>query len=300
MRFIAGLGRFLVTAVVVVVAVIVGRQVWVYYVDAPWTRDGRVSADVVGVTPDVAGPVVEVLVHDEQLVHKGDVLFRIDPARFRIAELQAEAALAARKSDLDQATREYNRYRQLNQLSTSLEKQEQMQAALQLAAANYQAAQVNQSLAQLNLDRTEVRASVNGSISNMTLRPGDYVSSGKGVFALVDTDTIRVDGYFEETKLGQVGVGDKVTVQLMGMKTTLHGHVQSIASGIADREQTSSSDLLANVNPTFSWVRLAQRVPVRVKLEDAPADDALLVGRTATVVVEKGTRHAALNLLAWD
>ncbi|MES1147584.1 MAG: HlyD family efflux transporter periplasmic adaptor subunit, partial [Bradyrhizobium guangdongense] len=134
-----------------------------------------------------------------------------------------------------------------------------------------------------------VRASVNGSITNMDLRPGTYVSAGKGVMALVDTDTLRVEGYFEETKLSRIHVGDPVSIRLMGDNTRLTGRVESIAAGIEDRDRTAGSNLLANVNPTFNWVRLAQRVPVRIKLDDVPPDIALVSGRTATVEVRPAT-----------
>jgi RND family efflux transporter MFP subunit len=299
MKILAALGRLSVTTIAVLAAVLIGWQVWFYYVDAPWTRDGRVRADVIGVAPDVSGPVAEVLVHDEQTVHRGEVLFRIDRVRFEIAVQQAEAVVAARKATLDQAVRDYNRYRQLDTLSTSQQKQEQTNADMQLAAASYRQALSDQRLAQLNLERSEVKAPADGIISNLDLRPGDYVSTGKAVFALVDTATLRVEGYFEETKLGRLAVGDPVTVQLMGMPTQLRGHVQSIAAAIADRERSASADMLANVNPTFSWVRLAQRVPVRVKLDEVPYAAELVVGRTATVVVQNAAQHAPLSLVSW-
>jgi RND family efflux transporter MFP subunit len=299
MTILQSLGRVAVTLIAVLVAVVIGRQVWTYYVDDPWTRDGRVRADVVGVAPDVSGLVSEVMVRDEQVVHKGDLLFRIDPARFDIAVQQADAVVAARKATLDQSIRDFNRYHQLSNLSTSVEKQEQTSAAMQLAAASYRQALSDRGLAALNRERSAVRASVNGAITNLDLRPGDYVSAGKGMFALVDSDTIRVDGYFEETKLGRLAVGDRVTVQLMGLPVVLKGHVESVASAIADRERSESGNMLANVNPTFSWVRLAQRVPVRVALDDPPPGLPLLVGRTATVVVQNGRIHAPFDLLAW-
>ncbi|MDR3534351.1 MAG: HlyD family secretion protein [Rhodopila sp.] len=299
MKFLSAFGRLSVTAIALFVAVLVGRQVWFYYVDAPWTRDGRVSADVVGVAPDVSGLVAEVLVHDEQTVHRGDVLLRIDPARFQIAVDQAESVVANRKATLDQAVRDFNRYRQLDTLSTSKQKQEQTAADMQAASASYRQALADYHLAQLNLERSEVKASVNGIVTNMDLQPGDYVSAGKGVFALVDTDTLRVEGYFEETKLSRVAVGDPVTVRLMGQQTELHGHVHSIAAGIADRERSASEDMLANVNPTFTWVRLAQRVPVRVLLDDVPEGLPLVIGRTATVIVRNASMPKPLNLLSW-
>lgn len=292
-------GRVALTLAMVLVATLVGRQIWAYYVDDPWTRDGRVRADVVAVTPDVSGPVAEVLVRDEQAVHHGDVLFRIDTARFEIALEQADAVVEARKATLDQAARDYERYRQLDTLSTSVQKQEQAVAALKLATASYRQALADRNLAALNLDRSAVKASVDGTVTNLDLRPGDYVGAGKGVFALVDRNTLRVEGYFEETKLERIAVGDKATVRLMGTSVALKGHVQAVATAIADRERSPSGDMLANVNPTFSWVRLAQRVPVRIVLDDAPADLTLLMGRTATVAIQNGTFHRPFDLLAW-
>nr|WP_283813144.1 HlyD family efflux transporter periplasmic adaptor subunit [Bradyrhizobium manausense] len=110
-------------------------------------------------------------------------------------------------------------------------------------------------------------------------------SAGKGVMALVDSDTLNVEGYFEETKLARIRVGDKVQVRLMGERGTLSGHVESIAAGIEDRDSAEGASLLANVNPTFSWVRLAQRVPVRIALDRVPDNVSLVAGRSATVEV---------------
>jgi multidrug resistance efflux pump len=144
-------------------------------------------------------------------------------------------------------------------------------------------------VADLNLRRTVVTSPVDGTVTNVALEPGDYVTTGKGVMALVDSSTIRIEGYFEETKLPKIHIGDRVVVRLMGESRDLTGHVQSIAAGIADRERTDSADLLANINPTFNWVRLAQRVPVRVKPDSVPAGMELVIGRTATVTIEPGT-----------
>ncbi len=279
------LGRVALTLILVGLAVFVGRQLWSYYMEQPWTRDGKVRADVVSVAPDVSGLVTEVLVHDNQTVPKGQVLFRIDPERFRLALQQADATVADRRASMEEAGREAARYNKLDQLSVSREKQEQTIAAAQSAIAQYRQALADRDVAQLNLDRSEVKSPVDGVVTNVDLEPGDYVSGGKSVMALIDSSTLRVEGYFEETKLDRIRVGDPVRVKLMGDDTVLHGHVESIAAGIADRERTESSSLLADVNPTFSWVRLAQRVPVRVKLDDVPQNVKLVVGRTATVAI---------------
>ncbi|MDN4982843.1 HlyD family secretion protein [Bradyrhizobium arachidis] len=281
----AWLGRLALTVLVVVAALGVGRELWVYYMESPWTRDGRVRADVVQVAPDVSGFVTDVLVKDNQKVHHGDVLFRIDRQRFALALRQADASVAGHQATLDQANADLKRYSTLTTDAVSQQKQEQVLATQLQAKAAFDQAVADRAVAQLNLDRSEVRASVNGVITNMDLRPGTYVSAGKGVMALVDSDTLHVEGYFEETKLPRIRVGDKVKVRLMGEKNRLTGHVESIAAGIEDRDRAEGASLLANVNPTFSWVRLAQRVPVRIALDPVPDNVSLVAGRSATVEV---------------
>jgi multidrug resistance efflux pump len=279
------LGRFTVTAIAVGIAAIIGWQLWIYYVEAPWTRDGRVRADVVQVAADVSGLVSEVLVRDNQAVKQGEVLFRIDPARFQIALRDAQAAADNKLAVAQEAERETARYNRLNALSVSEEQQQQRGAAAVEAQAAYRQALASRDVAALNLARSAVHASVNGFVTNFDMRPGDYVDAGKPLFALIDSDSFHVDGYFEETKLPRIKVGDPASVYLIGESAEIEGHVESIAGGIADRERQGSADLLANVNPTFSWVRLAQRVPVRIALDHVPPVVRLVTGRTATVVV---------------
>jgi RND family efflux transporter MFP subunit len=244
-----------------------------------------VRADVVQVAPDVSGFVTDVLVKDNQKVHRGDVLFRIDRERFALALRQADASVAGHQATLDQANADLKRYSALTTDAVSQQKQEQVLATQLQAKAAFDQAVADRAVAQLNLDRSEVHASVNGVITNMDLRPGAYVTAGKGVMALVDSDTLHVDGYFEETKLARIRVGDKVQIRLMGEKGTLTGRVESIAAGIEDRDRAEGASLLANVNPTFSWVRLAQRVPVRIALDPVPDGMSLVAGRSATVEV---------------
>jgi len=277
--------RVLVTLAAVAAAIVVGLGLWNYYMDAPWTRDGRVRADVAIIAPDVSGLVTQVLVADNQHVKKGDVLFRIDPERFRLALREAEAQVAAREATYIQTAADYTRYSKLTDLSVTQQRLELARADAEAAKAAYDQAAADRDLAKLNLDRSEVRASVNGVITNMGLRPGTYVSTGHGAMALIDEDTLRVEGYFEETKLPRIHVGSRATIRLMGDTRDLTGHVESIASGIVDRERSEGANLLADVNPTFSWVRLAQRVPVRIKLDAVPAGESLVSGRTATVSI---------------
>ena len=282
---LASYGRYAITGIAVLAAIVVGHWLWGYYMDAPWTRDGRVRADIVVVAPDVSGFVTEVLVRDNQPVKRGDPLFRIDRARFELARQQAEAVVAGRKASLEQANLDFDRYHTLSADAVSRQRQEEVRATQLVAKAAHEQAVADLGVAQLNLDRSEVRASVNGVITNMDLRPGSFVSTGKGVMALVDTDTLRVEGYFEETRLSRIHVGDPASIRLMGDGTRLTGRVESIAAGIYDRDRGAGSNLLADVNPTFNWVRLAQRVPVRIALDEVPPGTLLVSGRTATVEI---------------
>jgi RND family efflux transporter MFP subunit len=277
--------RILATAILVTLALFGGRWLWIHYNVEPWTRDGRVRADVVEVSPDVNGLVTEVRVKDGQVVCAGEVLFVLDKARYELAKRQAEAAVTADVASLAQARRENQRNHTLGALVKTEQAEEGASKVAELAA-QLQAAVVQRDLARLNLERTTVRATVNGIVTNLELQPGDYASTGHQVLAVVDTDAIYVDGYFEETKLPLIQLGDRASVHIMGVNTTLHGSVETIAAGIEDRERSASNSDLANVNPTFSWVRLAQRVPVRIKLDHVPASVRLIAGRTATVAIE--------------
>ncbi|OYY04883.1 MAG: efflux transporter periplasmic adaptor subunit [Acidocella sp. 35-58-6] len=279
------LPRFLVTIAVVLVAGLVAWQLWIYYMLAPWTRDGRVRADVVEVAPDVSGLVSNIYVHDNQSVHVGDPLFQIDDVRFKVALQSAVALVAKDKAALAQASSDARRYNGLSGNAVSGEVRDQSNTAVLEAQAELDQANASEAEAELNLARATVRATVNGTITNFSMRPGDFVTRGTAVAALVDTDSMYVDGYFEETKLPRIAIGDKARVTLLGGGPVLDGHVESIDSGITDNERVASPNLLADVNPTFTWVRLAQRVPVRIALDHVPAGVRLIAGLTATVEI---------------
>jgi RND family efflux transporter MFP subunit len=281
-------GRIAVTLGVVLLAGFAGWQLWRFYMEEPWTRDGRIRAEVVGIAPDVSGLVQEVLVLDNQTVRRGEVLFRIDRDRFALALQQAEAVLSSRHASLQQAQRDQQRYGRLDQSAVSIQRQEQAVTDAQVAEAAWRQAMVERDIARLNLERLEVRAPVNGFVTNLELRPGDYLAAGRAAVALVDSDSFHIAGYFEETKLPRIRPGDRATARVMGEAGVIEGHVESVAAGITDRERGASENLLANVNPTFSWVRLAQRVPVRIAIDRVPEGLRLLSGRTATVTVLPG------------
>jgi RND family efflux transporter MFP subunit len=280
--------RFFITLIVVLVATFVAWQLWIYYMQDPWTRDGRVRADVVEIAPDVSGLVAQVFVHDNQIVHAGDKLFQIDPMRFTLAVQEATAAVAKAQSQYDEAARDAKRYESLSGNAVSDLTRDQSNTQALEAQAELNQAQADLATANLNLSRATVLATVNGVITNFSMRPGDYVTTGTAVAALVDSDSLYVDGYFEETKLPRIAIGDSATVQLLGGGPPITGHVESIDAGIADNERVAAANLLADVNPTFTWVRLAQRVPVRIALDHIPAGTRLIAGLTATVQIGSG------------
>jgi multidrug resistance efflux pump len=277
-------GQILFTLVVVAIAAFVLWRLVDYYMFAPWTRDGHVRADVVQVAPDVGGLIVKVNVVDNQPVNAGQVLFVIDPARYELALRQAQATALQRRATLDQARREDARNRTLGDL-VAREVTEESHSRVQTAEAALADAEVAIDTARLNLQRTTIVSPVDGYLNDRAPRTGEYVTAGRSVLSVVDLHSFRVDGYFEETKLHGIDIGQQVDIKIMGETKMLHGHVQSIVAGIEDRDRVQGSNLLPNVNPAFSWVRLAQRIPVRIALDEVPADFRMIAGRTATVSV---------------
>lgn len=276
--------RYLVTLAVVLAALFIGWRLWIHYENDPWTRDGRIKADVVQVAPDVTGQVVKLHVIDNQIVNVGDILFEIDPERFELALRQAKAAEEAAKVTLAQAIREANRNRELKDL-VATEVTEQGQSRVEEARAALLQAIVNRDKAQLDLDRTKVVAVVDGIVTNLVLRTGSYVTASHPVMALVDRHSYYAEGYFEETKLPNISEGNRATVRLMSDDEALEGHVHSISRGIEDRERTTGGKLMQNINPAFNWVRLVQRIPVRIEFDKIPEDVRLVSGQTVTIEI---------------
>ncbi|AOR80597.1 efflux RND transporter periplasmic adaptor subunit [Novosphingobium resinovorum] len=273
-------------ATLLVILVVLGGiyALWLRYQVEPVTRDGKVRADMVPVAADVSGLVTEVKVADNQMVRKGEILFIIDRPRYRLALEQAEANVASQRTALAQAVREDRRNRAMPEVIAA-EVIEQGTARVEGLRATIGQAVAARDLARFNLERTIVRAPVDGTVSNMSLQPGVYLTAGKAALALVYDHSLRVEGYFEETKLPAIRVGDRASIYLMGVADEIEGHVQSIAGGVEDRERAGTDGQLANVNPSFTWVRLAQRIPVRVTIDKIPANVRMIPGQTATVVV---------------
>jgi len=291
------LARVIATLLILAAGCVGAYELWTYYMLSPWTRDARVRADVVTIAPDIAGFVNDLRVKDNQTVRKGDILFIIDQERYKRDLAAAEANVAARKAEMLMRQSEADRRAKLTTLSISTEARENAQHVAAAATAAYQQAVADRSTASLNLERTVVRAPVNGFVTNLTLVIGQYAAVGTKLIALIDSDSYRVDGYFEETKIPVIKPGARVEIHLMSGGPALQGHVESISRGITDRDNPNGPELLANVTPTFEWVRLAQRIPARIHIDDVPDNVRISAGMTCTVVVAAPTREWAITSL---
>lgn len=291
--------RLLATGLILACAFVGAALVWQFYVTAPWTRDGRVRVQVASVAPQVSGQIVELRVADNQTVKKGDVLYVIDPFDFDVAIASAEAEMDNREADLQVKRTQAARREALTTLSTSVEEKQQFAGTAKIAEAALASAKAQLSQAKINRTRTEVRAPVNGRVTNLLLRVGDYATTGTVNIAVIDTDSFWIDGYFEETKMAHIHVGDTASAELLGYDPLIRGRVESITLGISIANAAPSTQGLPSVDPVYTWVRLAQRVPVRIRIESVPEGVTLVAGMTATVSVgEPGThRHAWLAAL---
>lgn len=281
---LAVIGRWSATLVVFAIAVVAALAIWHRYETRPWTRDGRVRADVVRVASDMGGLVTQVLVHDNQRVSAGQLLLVLDQPRFAAALEKADAAASSARATLALARRESTRDDALGNLVAS-ETRERNAAKVDTELAALAQARAEQRVARLNVQRTEVRATTDGIVTNLDLHAGDYLQPGAQALALIDTRSLRIEGYFEETKLACITEGDAAVARLMGDDHDVRGHVDTIAAGIADDQRSSTHNLLPAVAPTYTWVRLAQRIPVRIGIDDARPDTRLIVGRTASVTI---------------
>jgi multidrug resistance efflux pump len=276
----------LITLAMAAVAVVLGRAMWDAYMGAPWTRDGTVRVYVVTMAPQVAGQIVELPVKDNQFVHKGDLLMVIDPTDYKIAVSLNEAAVQQAQANALNAERESKRRQELTALAATVEEKQTFASNAVAVQAQYQQAVAKLEQARVNLQRTEIRSPVNGWVTNLLAQLGDYANVGANVISVVDADSFWVDGYFEETSLEPIRVGDPAEVKLMGYRQIVHGQVDSIARGINVANAQLNGQGLANVNPNFTWVRLAQRIPVRVHIDEVPEGVVLAAGMTATVQID--------------
>lgn len=279
------------TVSILIFAWVLVSALWRAYVLAPWTRDGRVSAQIVRIAPEVSGTVSDVLVSDDQYVKQGDILYRIDSARFALALAQAEAQLAAVNAALLQKTEDARRRRGMESIVPAEEIQRANQT-MAIAQAEMRSALVAVDKAKLDMEHTVLRAPVDGYITRLRLNKGDYAVTGQPNVALVDANSFRIIGYFEETKLHGIQPGASAQIRLMGFDDEIPGRVVSIGRGIADANQQADAQGLPSVAPSFSWVRLAQRIPVRIEFEQLPRNIILAAGMTGSIEVTapKGDR----------
>ncbi len=276
--------RYVATFIMVGIAAVLVVALWRVYMLSPWTRDGRVEVQVVGIAPEVSGTIIDVPVHDNQFVHKGDVLFTLDPVRFRLAIAQAQAQMDTARQQQQLRTSDVRRRQGLTGI-VSAEEQERVANTAAVAGSNLAGAQAALDLAKLNLQRSILYAPANGYVTHLRLRIGDFAAAGQPKLAIVDSDSFWITGYFEETKLDALHVGDAARMKLMGYSAPLRGHVESIGRGINDANDTINSRGLPTVNPVFTWVRLAQRVPVRIAIDAVPDGITLVAGLTTSVSV---------------
>ena len=273
------------TLLMLALAVLATLVIWDFYVTAPWTRDGSVRVQVASIAPQVSGQIIEIRVVDNQYVRQGDVLYIIDPFDFRVALDIGKAELRQKAADLQVKRMQAERRLHLTSLATTPEEQQQFVGNATQAQADFDAAQQQVAQADINLKRTQVRSPVNGYVTNLLMRVGDYAHVGTTNVSVIDADSYWIDGYFEETKMAHVCVGDRAEAQLMGYRDPIVGRVQSVTRGISVSNAAPSTQGLPSVDPVYTWVRLAQRVPVRIRITDVPAGVPLVSGMTATVTI---------------
>jgi multidrug resistance efflux pump len=285
------------TAGIAVVAVLIALVTWDQYNAGPWTRDGRVRVQVASVAPEISGQIVELRIVDNQFVHKGDLLYVIDPFDFDVALRTNKAVLQQRVADLNVKDLQSERRRRLSDLASSTEEKQIYEGNALQAKAAVDSAQQQVRQAEINLRRTEVRSPVNGVVTNLLLREGDYAHQGATNVSVIDTDSYWIDGYFEETKLARVCLGDSAEAKLLGYPAPITGHIATVTRGVSVSNAAASTQGLPNVDPVYTWVRLAQRVPVRIAIDKVPPGVPLVSGLTATVTIRDGKDSGNRTLL---
>ena len=268
-------------------AVTLAWVAWQAWLTEPWTRDGRIRVYVISMAPEVAGRIVQLRVHDNQFIYKGDTLMVIDPVDYALAVSNNEALLHRAEADAKDKAEEAQRRSALTTLSTSIETKQKFLSSATQANASVNQIQSQLAQARVNLKRTQMIAPVNGWVTNLQVQTGDYATVGQRNITVVDVDSFWLDGYFEETALATIHDGDPVRIYLMGYRQVLHGHVDSLERGIQVDNAQADPQGLANMNPIFTWVRLAQRIPVRIRFDAVPTNVRLVAGLTATVAIDR-------------
>ena len=280
---------YIITLGAIILAGLVLANMFQEYLFHPWTRDGHVRAQIIKITPRVGGPIVDLTVLDNQHVNKGDLLFKIDPRTYALSIEQAEAKLkqaqATKLVKEDQARRARILHKK-DKGAISEQALVRKDNDLLVALANVDVAEANLHAAYLNMEFTEVRAPVDGYVTNLLLRYGSQTVANQPALALVDTDSFWVHGFFKETQIRNIRPGNKAVIKLMAYPDTpLDGVVENMGWAIAQQDGAPDADLLPTINPSFDWIRLAQRIPVRIRLTRIPGEVELRAGTTASVFI---------------
>ena len=293
-KYIKSIAAVAITVVLFAIALFMLVQMWRLYMLSPWTRDATVRVEVTNIAPEVNGTVRNIFVKDNQYVQRGDKLFELDPVRFQLAIDQSQAAVESAKNTL--TLKQADAKRRFGATgAVSAEEQQQYQINAAVAKAQLDSAVASLNVAKLNLVRSTLYAPSEGFVTNFLLRVGDYASEGRPVMSIVDKHTFWIDAYFEETKIHTIKAGDKARIKLMGYDKVLDGFVQSISRGISVENAKQGTQGLQQVNPNYTWVRLAQRIPVRIGFEQVPENVLLASGLTASVeVLREGQSESAL------
>lgn len=277
--------KYFSTLFVVAIAVLVGWWMWNYYMQSPWTRDGKVRAEVVDVAALVSGQVIAIHADDNHEVKKGDLLFSLDPEPFQIDVDQEQAKVATAKANAENAKNEYQRRQNMRSNTISKEELDEARMTFKAMQSEYQAAQASLANAKWRLKQTKIYSPVDGYVTTMKARAGHYALVGIPMVGVLDKHSFYVKGYFEETKLKNIHQGDNAEVVLYSSGQKILGKVESVGRAISDQNETSGSDLVSNIEPNVPWVRLAQRVPIRIKLKNVPPETRLIAGTTCSIEI---------------
>ena len=270
-------------------AIYFGYNKYQDYFANPWTRDGQVRAQVIQVSPRVSGTVTKIGIIDNQFVKKGSLLFEIDKAPFLIAVAQVNAEIKRERANLRGKKVEYTRVVNISKKDKGAISQKDLirhEVNYLKSLAKIDSLKESLNSAELNLTFTKVFASVDGYVSNINFQIGSQAVANKPILALVDSNSFWVFGYFRESMLQDISIGDRTMVTLMAYADKpISGVVESIGWGIAHSDGNPGANLLPSIKPTFQWIRLAQRIPVRIKLDKLPKGVELRFGLTASVKI---------------
>lgn len=289
MKFLKKLSLSTINLALIAAVAWYAYQAFQDYIHNPWTRDGQVRGQVIQVAPRISGPVIHVGVIDNQYVKQGDLLFEIDPKPFEVAVAQAEANLKRARINAKSLKIEWDRVREIYEKDAGAVSQKDLnrrETNYLSSLSQIDVAEETLRNAQLNLGYTKVYAAVGGYVSNINFQIGTQAVANQPILALVDSRSFWVFGYFRESQIGRFRIGDPARVTLMAYPDSpLQGTVESLGWGIAPSDGNPGAYLLPSIQPVFQWIRLAQRIPVRIKLEEVPEGVELRFGLTASVMV---------------